>query len=66
MESLIQEFIDYLGHEKGLATNTLESYGRDLRQYHGFLAEDTSQTLETASQATRNWFLPVFGEVTAF
>lgn len=52
MESLIQEFIDYLGHEKGLATNTLESYGRDLRQYHGFLAEDTSQTLETASQAT--------------
>ncbi|HHY16780.1 MAG TPA: site-specific tyrosine recombinase XerD [Firmicutes bacterium] len=52
MESLIQEFIDYLGHEKGLATNTLESYGRDLRQYHGFLSEDTSQTLETASQAT--------------
>ena len=52
MESLIQEFIDYLGHEKGLATNTLESYGRDLRQYQGFLAEDSSLTLENASQAT--------------
>jgi integrase/recombinase XerD len=52
MESLIQEFIEYLGHEKGLATNTLESYGRDLRQYCGFLSEDTSQTPETASQAT--------------
>lgn len=52
MESLIQEFIDYLGHEKGLATNTLESYSRDLKQYCGFLSEDTSQSLETASQAT--------------
>ncbi len=52
MESLIQEFIDYLGHERGLATNTLESYGRDLRQYYGFLSEDTSHTVETASQAT--------------
>ncbi|HHY12044.1 MAG TPA: site-specific tyrosine recombinase XerD [Firmicutes bacterium] len=52
MESLIQEFIEYLGHERGLATNTLESYGRDLRQYCGFLSEGTSHTLETASQAT--------------
>ena len=52
MESLIQEFIDYLGHEKGLATNTLESYGRDLRQYHGFLSGKSTQTLEDASQAT--------------
>jgi len=52
MESLIQEFIDYLGHEKGLATNTLESYSRDLKQYCGFLSEDTSQSLKTASQAT--------------
>ncbi|HHW17951.1 MAG TPA: site-specific tyrosine recombinase XerD [Firmicutes bacterium] len=52
MESLIQEFIDYLGHEKGLATNTLESYSRDLRQYYGFLSEDGSLSLENASQAT--------------
>ena len=51
MENLIQEFIEYLGHEKGLASNTLESYGRDLRQYCGFLSEGTSQTPETASQA---------------
>lgn len=52
MESLIQEFIDYLGHEKGLAANTLESYSRDLRQYYGFLSEDASSSLENASQAT--------------
>jgi len=52
MESLIQEFIDYLGHEKGLATNTLESYSRDLRQYYGFLSADSSASLEKASQST--------------
>ncbi len=52
MESLIQEFIDYLGHEKGLATNTLESYSRDLKQYYGFLSGDTQIPLESASQST--------------
>ena len=32
--------------------NTLESYSRDLRQYCGFLSEDSSQSFESASQAT--------------
>ncbi|MGE5580358.1 MAG: site-specific tyrosine recombinase XerD [Bacillota bacterium] len=54
MESLIQEFIDYLGHEKGLANNTLESYSRDLKQYYGFLTGDSIETpsLANASQST--------------
>lgn len=52
MESLIQEFIDYLGHEKGLADNTLESYSRDLKQYYGFLSGDTATSLAGASQST--------------
>lgn len=52
MESLIQEFIDYLGHEKGLATNTLESYSRDLKQYYGFLSGDSTASLENVSQST--------------
>ncbi len=52
MESLIQEFIEYLDHEKGLAENTLESYGRDLRQYYGFLSEDPPRSLANASQST--------------
>ncbi len=34
---VIQEFIDYLGVERGLAVNTLESYGRDLRQFLRYL-----------------------------
>jgi integrase/recombinase XerD len=54
VESLIQEFIDYLGHEKGLADNTLESYSRDLKQYYGFLSGDSpaAPSLANASQST--------------
>lgn len=54
VESLIQEFIDYLGHEKGLANNTLESYSRDLKQYYRFLSGDSPAppSLQNASQST--------------
>ncbi len=37
MQDLIGEFINYLSIERGLAANTLESYGRDLRQYLAYL-----------------------------
>jgi len=37
MQDLIGDFINYLSVERGLAANTLESYGRDLRQYSEFL-----------------------------
>ncbi len=37
---VIQEFIDYLGIERGLAGNTLESYARDLRQFLKYLEEE--------------------------
>ena len=53
MESLIQEFIDSLGARgRGLATNTLESYSRDLKQYYGFLSGDSTASPENASQST--------------
>ena len=38
MEKTVTAFINYLTVEKGLSPNTLESYGRDLRNYAGFLA----------------------------
>jgi integrase/recombinase XerD len=37
MESLLNQFIDYLQIERGLADNTLEAYRRDLHRYQTFL-----------------------------
>lgn len=51
MNNLIHEFINYLSVERGLATNTLESYGRDLRQYYQYLGEDQVD-LDAVSRTT--------------
>lgn len=37
MDKLLDEFIYGLDNEKGLSKNTLESYGRDLRQFFNYL-----------------------------
>lgn len=37
MDLLIDEYLDYLGVERGLAANTLESYGRDLKQFSAYI-----------------------------
>jgi len=48
MESYVAEFINYLAVERGLAQNTLESYGRDLRQFQNYL-DNAKLDLMTAS-----------------
>jgi integrase/recombinase XerD len=53
MKKLIHEFINYLSVERGLAMNTLESYGRDLRQYSQFLDQDEDESdLDSVSRAS--------------
>jgi len=37
MEGLVQKFVDFLEHEKGLSDNTLQSYRRDIVQYISYL-----------------------------
>ncbi len=51
MKKLINEFINYLSVERNLAMNTLESYGRDLRQYSQYLEGDAG-ALDTATRQT--------------
>lgn len=52
MESYVNEFINYLSVERGLAPNTLESYGRDLRQYYSYLHNDKIDAVKQVSRAT--------------
>lgn len=48
MNSLVEEFINYLAVERGLANNTLDSYNRDLKQFKGFLEKEKTDDLQTA------------------
>lgn len=54
MDGYVNEFINYLAVERGLAQNTLESYGRDLRQFQSYL--HTSQ-IDIVKDSSRNTIL---------
>ncbi|HWR45232.1 site-specific tyrosine recombinase XerD [Sporomusa sp.] len=52
MESYVNEFINYLAVERGLAQNTLESYGRDLRQFQTYLQNSQLDFLRNSNRDT--------------
>lgn len=54
MEQQIEDYLAYLSVERGLAQNTLDAYGRDLRAYAGFLQKHGLSTfVETEKEAVR-------------
>ncbi|MCB1110440.1 MAG: site-specific tyrosine recombinase XerD [Chlamydiia bacterium] len=42
-EQAIQDFLSYIGSEKGLSVNTLEAYGRDIRRFAEGLKEEVKE-----------------------
>lgn len=52
MEGYVNEFINYLAVERGLAQNTLESYGRDLHQFQIYLKNGNMEILKDSNRTT--------------
>ena len=52
METFVSEFINYLAVERGLAQNTLESYGRDLRQFQSYLQDSKIDFMKDLNRGT--------------
>jgi integrase/recombinase XerD len=53
----VRTYLDHLAVERGLATNTLSSYRRDLRRYLDHLAADGVDDLDGATEQTVTEFL---------
>jgi len=52
MDKIVKDFIAYLNEEKKLSNNTLESYGRDLRQFGQFLQEKNRHSYLDVNKTT--------------
>jgi len=52
MEGYVDQFINYLAVDRGLAKNTLESYGRDLRQFQAYLQNGKFEDIKDSSRMT--------------
>ena len=48
MNQLLDQFIDYLSVERGLSSNTLEAYRRDLTKFFWFLDKESTASIQGA------------------
>lgn len=62
MEGYVDQFIHYLAVERGLAKNTLESYGRDLKQFQGYIKENSDRKIEDLTNPVIVEYLGVLKE----
>ena len=53
----MRTYLEHLSVEKGLATNTLTSYRRDLRRYRAYLVAAGVEELDGIHEATVSGFL---------
>lgn len=59
---LLEEFLNYLSVEKGLAQNTLDAYRQDLTRYHAFLEKEKSTDWGAVSRTHIHKFLNAEGK----
>lgn len=62
VQRAIRTYLDHLAVERGLATNTLSSYRRDLRRYAAFLASRGIEELTGVGEQTVTEFLMALRE----
>ena len=59
---LLREYLLYLQVEKGLAKNSLESYGRDLERLRGWAEKNNFDVAELSRQDLREWLIDLSRE----
>ena len=65
MPRAISGYLDHLGVERGLATNTLSSYRRDLRRYAAYLRDVGRERIDEVTEADVAGFLAALREGSA-
>ncbi|MGB1310120.1 MAG: site-specific tyrosine recombinase XerD [Leucothrix sp.] len=65
MQLLIDDFLDALWSERGLSQNTLAAYGRDLKAWGNWLAQDKQASLLDADAVTLQQYLAYRGKMGA-
>jgi integrase/recombinase XerD len=60
--TVVRNYLDHLAVERGVAANTLASYGRDLNRYVGYLSDRGLESIGAVDSATVSAFLAYLRE----